>query len=122
MEFTSFPRFSVILHLKCARLLVGPLRRFVLATLWDVEVGGARFCWSVARRAERKQNPKGGAEAEPVGDGGGDAHRGFCKLQQQLMLQGGEIALGGGGLAELQKHASWRASKALPGRGTGARY
>jgi hypothetical protein len=25
-------------------------------TLWDVAVGGARFCWSVARRAERKQN------------------------------------------------------------------
>jgi hypothetical protein len=25
-------------------------------TLWDVDVEGARFCWSVARRAERKQN------------------------------------------------------------------
>ena len=36
---------------------------------------------------------------------GGDAVGGFGNLQQQLMLQGGEIALGDGGLAELQEHA-----------------
>jgi hypothetical protein len=33
-----------------------PLRRFVLAHPWDVDVEGVWFCWSVARRAERKQN------------------------------------------------------------------
>jgi len=25
-------------------------------TPWDVDVAGVRFCWSVARRAKRKQN------------------------------------------------------------------
>jgi hypothetical protein len=37
----------------------------------------------------------------------GDAVGGFGNLQHQLMLQGGEIALGGGGLAELQEHAEF---------------
>jgi hypothetical protein len=36
---------------------LGPLRQFVLAHPWDVEVwDDVPFCWSVARRAERKQN------------------------------------------------------------------
>ena len=30
---------------------LGPLRRFVLAHPWDVDVEGVGFCWSVARRA-----------------------------------------------------------------------
>jgi len=30
---------------------LGPLRRLFWPTPWDVDVEGARFCWSVARRA-----------------------------------------------------------------------
>ena len=46
------------------------------------------------------------AEADGgVGDGGCDAVGGSGDLQQELMLLGGEIALGGGGLAELQEGA-----------------
>jgi hypothetical protein len=46
------------------------------------------------------------AEADGgVGDGGGDAVGGSGDLQQELMLLGWEIALGGGCLAELQEGA-----------------
>jgi hypothetical protein len=48
------------------------------------------------------------AEAEAgggVGDGGGDAVGGAGDLEQELMLLGGEVALGGGGFAELQEGA-----------------
>jgi hypothetical protein len=49
-EFTNEAREEVCSLLSLATRL-GPLRRFVLAHPWDVDVEGVGFCWSVARRA-----------------------------------------------------------------------
>ena len=38
------------------KLLLVEFGNLAWPTLWDVDVAGVRFCWSIARRAERKQN------------------------------------------------------------------